>query len=376
MNPKKIGIVVNDLVQGGVSQFLINYCKQSDYAAFSYQLIVLGGKKEPSIEQALIELGIKIHDFSLPYYPETTAVDQFLNRLKVAFKARRHDTFQAFIKSLELDLLFTHCHFQFLPYLKETSLPVVFVAHTVISNKPANFLNRILQRNAFVFYFKNTLVITVSKSVTDFFHEFRLAPKLINLYHQPNKTIVSGKQIEYREKIQRIIYVARVSVVKNHLELLKAWKILNRKDMTLQLVGPNDLNPENQAKLNEYLSENVEFLGNRSDIPELLAQADIAVFPSKVEGLPLALLEKMGCGLPVVTSDIPQLTAVVTDEVNGLTYSLGNPQELADKLQELISDCEKRRKLGSAARQTVLDSFAYAPGEPLIVYEKKINELF
>lgn len=376
MNPKKIGIVVNDLVQGGVSQFLINYCKQSDYSAFNYQLIVLGGKKEPSIEQALRDLGIKIHDFPLSYYPETNVVNQFLNRLKVASKARKHGVFQSFIQSLEVDLLFAHCHFQFLPYLKETKLPVVFVAHTVISNKPANILNYILQRNSYVFYFKKTQVITVSESVTDFFHLFRLVPKLINLYHQPNKTLISGKQIEYREKIERVIYVARINIVKNHLELLKAWKILNRKDITLQLVGPNDLDAENQAKLDEYISGNVEFLGNRSDIPELLLQADMAVFPSKVEGLPLALLEKMGFGLPVVTSDIPQLTALVNDEVNGLTYSLGNPQELADKLQELISDCEKRRKLGSAARQTVLDSFAYAPGEPLILYEKKINELF
>ena len=376
MNPKKIGIVVNDLTQGGVSQFLLNYFRQLDYSGFEYKLIVLGGEKDPFIEKSMMQLGIEIVNHQLPYYAETNVIDQFINRFKTAFKAKKHSDFKTLVQSLKLDLLFAHCHIQFLPYLKETRLPVLFVAHSLISVKPKNPINFLLQTKCYAFYLKNTTVITVSESVTNFFHEFRLVDQLVNLFYHPNKTQIPAQQIEYRDKVSRVIYVARISSVKNHPELLKAWKILDQKDVLLQLVGPNDLDAEHQSELESNTPENVHFLGSRSDIPELLLQADLAVFPSKSEGLPLALLEKMAYGLPVITSNIPQLTTIITDNHNGMVYSLGNPEELANKLRILISDFEKRSKLGNAARKTVLDSFAYAPGEPLIAYEKKIHELF
>ncbi|MDF3027778.1 MAG: glycosyltransferase family 4 [Fluviicola sp.] len=374
MKPRKIGIVVNDLIQGGVSQFLLSYCNQLDYSDFEYQLIVLGGQKDPFIEDSLRKSGIKIIDFNIPYYNESNSIGQFVNRLKVSLK-KNDSAFNAFVKDLGLDLLFAHCHIQYVPYLRQTKLPVIFVAHLLISSKPANPVNFLIQKSCYSFYLKNTTVITVSESVTRFFHEFKLVNRLTNLYHCPNKTILPAQQINYREKVERIVYVARISTVKNHSELLKAWAILNKKEITLQLIGPNELNSQYQSELAPYLAENIDFLGNRSDVSELLLNADIAVFPSKSEGLPLALLEKMAYGLPVVISDIPQLTSIIRNDENGLVYSLGNPTELAAKLEILISDCEKRSKLGNAARQTVLESYAYAPGEPLTLYEKKINEL-
>ncbi len=193
MKPKKIGIVVNDLIQGGVSQFLLSYCKQLDYSDFEYQLIVLGEKKDPFIEESLKKTGIRISDFDIPYYNESSSLGQLVNRIKVSKKVKNNSAFNTFVKDLGLDLLFAHCHIQYVPYLRQTKLPVIFVAHLLISSKPTNPINFFIQKNCYSFYLKNTTVITVSESVTHFFHEFGLVDKLVSLSHYPNKTSISSK---------------------------------------------------------------------------------------------------------------------------------------------------------------------------------------
>ena len=99
-------------------------------------------------------------------------------------------------------------------------------------------------------------------------------------------------------------------------------------------------------------------LGSRNEIKELLLAADIAVFPSLKEGLPLSLLEKMAMGLPVIVSDIDELTTVIEHEKNGLTYELGNDNDLTDKMSILLNNKEMRRELGGEARKKVEENYS------------------
>ena len=101
----------------------------------------------------------------------------------------------------------------------------------------------------------------------------------------------------------------------------------------------------------------IDFTGPRTDVIDLLRKADIAVFRSRKEGLPLALLEKMATALPVVVSNIPELTSVVTDNYDGLVYHSGDCAELAAKLELLMRDALLRRRLGENARRTVVERY-------------------
>jgi len=122
----------------------------------------------------------------------------------------------------------------------------------------------------------------------------------------------------------------------------------------LILVGEGDLQPKLQLRVEAAgLQEHVHFLGWRTDTPDLLRASDIFVLPSRWEGMPLAILEAMGIGLPVVVSDIPGNTHLVEHEMQGLLFPMGDATALADALHYLIVTPELRASLGKNARQKV-----------------------
>jgi glycosyltransferase involved in cell wall biosynthesis len=98
------------------------------------------------------------------------------------------------------------------------------------------------------------------------------------------------------------------------------------------------------------LGERLLFLGHRDDIPALLAATDAFVLPSLFEGTPLALLEAMAAGKPVVTSAIPGTDELVADGETGLLVPAGDADALAAALRRIVADPELRARLGAAAR--------------------------
>jgi glycosyltransferase involved in cell wall biosynthesis len=97
--------------------------------------------------------------------------------------------------------------------------------------------------------------------------------------------------------------------------------------------------------------ERVRFLGHRDDVPALLAASDAFVLPSLFEGTPLALLEAMATGMPVVSSAIPGTDEVVSNGETGLLVRAGDPDALADALRRIVGEPELRARLGAAARR-------------------------
>jgi glycosyltransferase involved in cell wall biosynthesis len=106
------------------------------------------------------------------------------------------------------------------------------------------------------------------------------------------------------------------------------------------------------------LNDRVTFTGEvRADqVPEYLAAADIFVLPSRVEGMPNALLEAMAAGLPCVVSDIPAHRSVVADRATG--FLVTDPSNLAEVLSRLSSDAGLRRRVGGWAQVHVRARFS------------------
>ena len=105
------------------------------------------------------------------------------------------------------------------------------------------------------------------------------------------------------------------------------------------------------------LGERVRFLGHRSDIPDLLAAADLFVFPSLFEGLGGACIEAMATGLPVVCSDIPALQEVVGGEGGGLLVEPANAAALAQATGALLDDPERAAAMGRRGRERFEERF-------------------
>ena len=98
--------------------------------------------------------------------------------------------------------------------------------------------------------------------------------------------------------------------------------------------------------------EHVHFLGFRADIAEICNCADLFIFMSHQEGLPVALMEAMACGLPAVCSDIRGNTDLIEDQKTGLIAD-NTPEDVAKAIVEVRQNNEMRKALASTALQKI-----------------------
>jgi glycosyltransferase involved in cell wall biosynthesis len=118
--------------------------------------------------------------------------------------------------------------------------------------------------------------------------------------------------------------------------------------------------PEDEAVVRsqaEGLDGHFSFLGTRTDTARLMAGADVFVLPSHQEGLPVALMEAMSAGLPVVATIVGGVPDVVTDEVEGLLVAPHRPDLLAEAIGRVARDSDLRVRLAVASetRSEVFD---------------------
>jgi glycosyltransferase involved in cell wall biosynthesis len=146
--------------------------------------------------------------------------------------------------------------------------------------------------------------------------------------------------------------VANLRHQKDHPTLLTAAaQVLARSPrVRFLVVGQGPLEAEVDALHDRLgLGDRVRLLGQRDDVPDLLAAADVFALSSRFEGLPVALMEALALGLPVVATDVGGIPEAVTDGVEGILVPPGQPDRLAAALLELVGDAARRRTMAAAA---------------------------
>ena len=107
------------------------------------------------------------------------------------------------------------------------------------------------------------------------------------------------------------------------------------------------------------IDSRLRFAGVTHDVASYLQASDLFVLPSRREGLPVALLEAMACGLPCIASRLPGSTeTIIEDGVNGVLTPPGDEPALAGAMARLLADAAARRRLGTAARATIAERFS------------------
>jgi glycosyltransferase involved in cell wall biosynthesis len=161
-----------------------------------------------------------------------------------------------------------------------------------------------------------------------------------------------------------VICVARFEAVKNHALLFDAAERLAARGraFVLRLVGSGPLEPAMRARAQQNgLSGRVEFLGYRDDMPQLLADADVAALASFKEGMPRAVLEAMAMGLPVVGTRVPGTREAIDDGETGFLVDVDDAEGFADALDRLLLDAGLRAALGRRGREKAIAEFDERP---------------
>jgi len=157
--------------------------------------------------------------------------------------------------------------------------------------------------------------------------------------------------------------VGRLVPIKNHKMLLNAARRLVVQapglDVKFLVVGDGEQRPFLEGYSSEIgLGDKVIFCGWEEDMREIYAGSDIIALTSLNEGTPVAVIEAMASGRPVVATDVGGVSDVVEDSVTGYLVRSGDDAVFSEKLMELASDKLKRESFGKAGRSSVIRRYS------------------
>ena len=167
---------------------------------------------------------------------------------------------------------------------------------------------------------------------------------------------------EERGEVRRVICVGRLSAEKGQAGLLDAFSrvLQDHPDLELLLIGDGPERERLQSVAGSMrISDRVNFGGRCGERETLahIAQADILVLPSFMEGLPVVLMEAMAIGTPVIASRVAGIPELVEDGKSGLLFTPSDWKALADCISRLVDDPRLRNKLARGGRAAVGTEF-------------------
>lgn len=175
----------------------------------------------------------------------------------------------------------------------------------------------------------------------------------------------------------RLVMVARLGPQKDHPTLLRALAGLLDHSWELDLVGDGPLMAEMQALAASLgIGGRVRFLGQRLDVEEILARAQVSLLTTNWEGFPLSILESMRAGLPVVASAVGGIGEAIQDQETGYLVPRGNADLLRDRIARLLTDPGMRTRFGLNGRRRYEENFtlSHFVSKTVAVYQDVLRE--
>jgi glycosyltransferase involved in cell wall biosynthesis len=158
-----------------------------------------------------------------------------------------------------------------------------------------------------------------------------------------------------------LISVGRLVYPKGHEILVSAMPIVLKEfpKAKVGICGDGRLRADLETQIKSLgLEESVKLLGEQNNIAKFLFSADVFVLPSRSEGLPIALLEAMSAGLPVIVTRLEGVDQVVVEGTHGLFAPVDDPEILAQTILQLLRDPNLRKRMGAAAKQRVNEMYS------------------
>lgn len=359
----KLAIISDDPGRGGAFKVAQDIAMGLPKDIFEYQFIFLCDAPIDYKAPEGIYIGAPQYefDFSLWSYMQLAF---FPNKSQC-----NYEPLQKAITAYEPDIIHAHTHPITLPIIKELNkyvnkqFKLFYTDHLQRIKKKNNvylFKDRILAK-VYANLFKDITTIFISNLAHKTAQDLGFAHKGINqiILNSVDTALFYPKKDKIDLKFQ-VVYLARFISIKGHDTLLDTWSRLPFiEGLELLLYGVVADGGHIQRRIeNEAFPNPVYYKGVTDNPAEILREASMGVFPSFREGMPLALLEMMATGLPIVASDIPEIATLITDNEDLMLFKCGDADDLAKKIILLINDASLRNKLGNNAREKVLRQYS------------------
>lgn len=155
------------------------------------------------------------------------------------------------------------------------------------------------------------------------------------------------QQLGLEEENILIASVGELIRRKNHEMAIKSIAMIDNPKVHYVIVGSGELDSELKELTNHLnIAERVHFMGFRNDVFEILKASDVFFFPSYQEGLPVAVMEAMASGLPIVASKIRGVTDLIVSDKGGFLYAPNDGQGFAEGIEKLINNPILRKEMG------------------------------
>jgi glycosyltransferase involved in cell wall biosynthesis len=342
----RILILIKGLGRGGAEQLLVNAAPHFDAAKFSFDVAYLLPWKN-----ALV--------------PELEAAGVHVQCLHGARDPRWIGRLRTLVREREINIIHAHSPFAAIgartAFWKSTRVRIVYTEH----NMWARYKAITAWGNALTFT-RNDFVFAVSDEVRQSISypaplSRRSYPQVETLYHGPDPEVINRSAMAdgVREELgipvdaPIIGTVANLKAHKGHQYLLDAAALVRETVPNARFVwvGVGPMEDDLRRKAGRMgLNGTIIFTGFRPDAPRLMRAFDLFALPSLHEGLPIALVEAMTLGKPVVVTDAGGIPEVVQDGKQGYMVPSGDPVALADRIVAVLGDAPLRRRMGEEAR--------------------------
>ena len=355
--------LISSLQVGGAEKLLVSFLEEARHqSSMAFVVVVMNNQVHEDLKRELLALGLPVYFLNRP---EGHKHPKYLRRLKEIIAKHNislihaHNAGSKFWAMLckatqpSLKLAFTVHDTHIVPKMKpwERSLHQRFIDHTIaISDAVFRECDLAGIRPASRIYNG----IRVARFAEHRHHREQLSPPI---------RIINVARMDHRKKGQDI--------------LLRALDRCKRQGMAFQCKLVGGVYAYNQRAYQELrdlarelnLQEQVEFLTDRTDIPNLLGSSDLFVLPSRYEGLGLVVLEAMAAGVPVIASAMDGPRELIVNEETGLLVEPENYEALAETMVQVLSNPARLQQMREAA-------FRFVQGMDISVMTEQYLQLY
>ena len=195
----------------------------------------------------------------------------------------------------------------------------------------------------------------------------------IDEYSKPTKRTEVRNELDLSEDQHLVLYVGRLRSVKGVEFGIRSFALVKdkRPNSYMALAGEGEQLPYLQALVDDLgISNHVNFLGVRNDLPDLLSAADSVLMPSLNEGFPRTAIEAMAAGKPLVATSVGGTPEAIIDGVTGILVPVKDIHAMAKAVISLVDDVLLQKRLGSAGAKLARKNYS------ITKYVHQLDELY